>query len=157
VWPSVSVAILEQMTFDEKTPPRRTTPKNHTARAGSVELCREAAIQGCPGLLALRHASARSALPVRRSFGKVDEGGKVAAEAPLRRFSVSFDWAAQNRVPLFLLRPVLPKITADRQGTFNQPLNPGLKPWAILCSHFAATFDTSLRDKAHRLICLTTG
>jgi hypothetical protein len=55
--------------------------------------------------------------------------------------------APQNRVPLFLLRPVLLKTTADRQGTFNQPFNPELKPWAVLCSHFVAKSDKSLTGR----------
>src|SRR5215469_5522123 len=33
------------------------------------------------------------------------------------------------------------RTTADRQGTFYQPPNPGLKPWAVLCSRFATKSD----------------
>jgi len=31
-----------------------------------------------------------------------------------------------------------PKIGCHFQGTFHQAPNPGLKPWAVLCSRFAA-------------------
>jgi hypothetical protein len=32
------------------------------------------------------------------------------------------------------------------QGTFQQPPVPGLKPWAVICSHFAAKSDVPVRD-----------
>jgi hypothetical protein len=51
-------------------------------------------------------------------------------------------------MPLFLLCPKLPQTTADRQGTFHQPPNPGLKPWAVLFSRFAAKSNTSLRNES---------
>jgi hypothetical protein len=71
----------------------------------------------------------------------------VAAERVFRALRVLFRQRAQHRVPLSLLRPYIsPKTTADRQGTFHRPPNPGLKPWAVLYSRFAAKSDKPLRE-----------
>jgi hypothetical protein len=39
-----------------------------------------------------------------------------------------------------------PKFGCHFQGTFQQRPNPGLKPWAVLCSRFAAKSHMSLKD-----------
>src|SRR5215469_9876232 len=50
----------------------------------------------------------------------------------------------------------LPETTADRQGTFHQLPDPGLKPWAVLYSRFAAKSDTPQKGRRLRRRSLAT-
>jgi len=41
-----------------------------------------------------------------------------------------------------------PPIGCHFQGTFHRPTDPGLKPWAVLCSRFAAKSDSPRGNRA---------
>ena len=77
--------------------------------------CREAVTQNSPGLQPWVRRSAKSAL-------------KVAAEARLQAISACYFTDAPN-------------VGCHFQGTSYYLLDPGLKPWAVLYSRFAAESD----------------
>jgi hypothetical protein len=84
-----------------------------------------------PKKSSVRRLVQRASLPAGRrtevgsNFGR---GGGITPEQP----------EDAPRPPLFLRRPGFPKTMADRQGGFRVTHNPGLKPWAVLHSRFAA-------------------
>ena len=46
------------------------------------------------------------------------------------------------RPPLFLLRPAFPELRRTGRADFALRHNPGLKPWAVVYSRFAAKIPT---------------
>ena len=62
--------------------------------------------------------SAKSALPVRRSSGTRDEGGKVAAETRLWAVRVLFERRAEYRAPLTRNMVELPRGVDGQDSVF---------------------------------------
>jgi hypothetical protein len=68
---------------------------------------------------------------------------KVAAKARLWAVRMLFI-VPQHRMPLFLLRPCIPANYGGQAGHHLLTANPGLKPWAVLYSRFAANSTVSV-------------
>ena len=85
--------------------------------------CRAAAIEYSPGLQPWVDRSKACALPVRRSKGMWDEGGKLAPD-------VRALGGINTPPPEHTLRSPL-------SGRIDASPNPGLNPWAVFCNRLA--------------------
>jgi molybdopterin-binding protein len=109
------------------------------------ENCREAAIQNSPGLQPWVNRVGQTPCLSAIVRGNGTTEGKWRPMSCVWQIRVLFHHRAQHRVPLFRLRPIT-RSYGGQAGHLCQRPDPGLKPWAVLYSRFAAKSDEPLRN-----------